>query len=208
MAGRPPALPFPMPDGPELRAAYNDLRIAAQGDQETKRRLGDQALLPRPWDPPTCREPHLRDELWRWLDDVVTWFNAEYVWDPAAGMVPPCWPHHPHLVHEIASLADQRRRAGLDTSSNMLEEWHRYTVPSFLERLKERTGRHCDEHHQAWPARARYARYVSESAVTDRWQVLDADGGGDRRNPRDPQTNWRLEYEDGNVIDPATGEVL
>ncbi|MEA5053329.1 MAG: hypothetical protein VB093_07800, partial [Propionicimonas sp.] len=84
----------------------------------------------------------------------------------------------------------------------------RYTVPSFLERLKERTGRHCDEHHQAWPARARYARYVSESAVTDRWQVLDADGGGDRRNPRDPQTNWRLEYEDGNVIDPATGEVL
>lgn len=207
MTSRPPALPFPMPDGPELKAAYRELKLAAQGDQETKKRLGDQALLARPWDPPTCRKKELREELWEWLDKVVTWFNSEYVWDPTAGVIPPCWPMHPYLVHEIAVLADQRRRASLDTSSSMLEEWHRYTVPGFLDRLKERTGHHCDEHHQAWPARNRFARHISESAVTERRQVLHPDAGAVRPDPRSRQKQWRLEDEDGNAIDPATGEI-
>jgi hypothetical protein len=171
MTDRPLALPFPMPDGPELTAVYLDLYLAAEGDDETKEKIGDPALLPRPWDPPTCRRRQLRQELWKWLDDFVTWFNTEYVWDPA-GMIPPCWPHHPHLVHEVAVLADQRRRAGIDTTSNALEEWHRYAVPAFLDRLKQRTGHHCDEHHQAWPAGPRYSRHVSELAVTERLQAF------------------------------------
>ena len=161
MTERPLALPFPLPDGPELRAAYWDLHLAAHGDDETKARIGDPSLLPRPWDPPTCRKRQLRTELWEWLDEVVNWFNSEYVWDPTAGMIPPCWPQHPHLVHEIAVLADQRRRAGIDTSSNSLEEWHRYTVPAFLDRLRQRVRSHCDEHHQPWPARARHISHVS-----------------------------------------------
>ena len=33
------------------------------------------------------------------------------LWD-ASTVIPSCWPHHPHLVHEIAVLADQRRKAG------------------------------------------------------------------------------------------------
>lgn len=207
MTSRPPALPFPMPDGPELKTVYKDLALAAKEDPATRKKYGDAiGLIPRPWDPPTCTKPELRKELWSWLDDVVTWFNSEYVWDPTAGMIPLCWPQHPHLVHEIASLADQRRRAGLDTSSNMLEEWHRYTVPGFLERLKERTRHHCDEHHQAWPARARYARHISKPAVADRQQVLNPDGRGDRRSPRGRQKGWRLEDKDGNTIDPASGE--
>lgn len=177
MTDRPLALPFPMPDGPELSAAYKDLYLAAEGDDETKERIGDPALLPRPWDPPTCRKRQLRQELWEWLDAVVTWFNTEYVWDPTAGMIPPCWPQHPHLVHDIAVLADQRRRAGIDTGSNLLEEWHRYAVPAFLDRLRQRTGRHCDEHHQAWPARTRYARHVAESAVKPRLQAFQSDTG-------------------------------
>jgi hypothetical protein len=207
MTDRPLALPFPLPDGPELSAAYKDLYLAAEGDDETKERIGDPALLPRPWDPPTCRKRQLRQELWEWLDDVVTWFNTEYVWDPTAGMIPPCWPQHPHLVHEIAVLADQRRRAGIDTSSNGLEEWHRYAVPAFLDRLKERTGHHCDEHHQSWPARSRYARHISESAATERRQVLHPDGGAARQDPHARQRQWRLEDESGNTIDPATGEI-
>jgi hypothetical protein len=48
---------------------------------------------------------------------------------PAPGTSPPvipgCWPQHPHLVHEIAVLADQRRRAGTARTSDVLEEWHR-----------------------------------------------------------------------------------
>lgn len=207
MSDRPLALPFPMPDGPELSAAFLDLYLAAEGDDEIKKKIGDPALLPRPWDPPTCRKRQLRQELWEWLDAVVTWFTSEYVWDPTAGMIPPCWPQRPHLVHEIAVLADQRRRAGVDTSSNSLEEWHRYAVPGFLERLKQRTGHSCDEHHQAWPARARYARHISKPAADDRQQVFQPDGAGSSRSPRHRQKDWHLEDEDGNAIHPATGNI-
>ena len=206
MTDRPLALPFPRPDGPELGAAYQDLQLAAHGDDETKKKIGDPALLPRPWDPPSCRKRQQRQELWKWLDDVVTWFNTEYVWDQTAGMIPPCWPQHPNLVHEIAVLADQRRRAGLDTSSNSLEEWHRYTVPAFLDRLRQRTKSHCDEHHQPCPARGRLARYVAEPAVAERQQVFRTDDCGDPSLPRD-NSAVRLVNEDGDAIDPATGEV-
>lgn len=175
MTDRPLVLPFPMPEGPELTAAFLDLYLAAEADDEIKKKIGDPALLPRPWDPPTCRRRQLRQELWEWLDAVVNWFNSEYVWDPTAGMIPPCWPQHPHLVHEIAVLADQRRRASIDTSSNSLEEWHRYTVPAFLDRLKQRTGHHCEEKHQVWPAGARYARHVSTPAVTERQHAFRGD---------------------------------
>ena len=204
MTDRPLALPFPPPDGPELSAAYKELYLAAHGDDATKKAIGDPALLPRPWDPPTCRKRQLRRELWEWLDAVVIWFNTEYVWDPTAGMIPPCWPQHPHLVHEIAILADQRRRAGIDTSSNSLEEWHRYAVPAFLERLRQRTRSHCDEHHQAWPARTRHARHM---VVDDRQQSFRADVEGYRAETDAQQTAWRLEDEAGNAIDPATGEI-
>jgi hypothetical protein len=88
-------------------------------------------------------------------------------------MIPPCWPHHPHLVHEITVLADQRRRAGIDTSSNSLEEWHRHTVPAFLDRLRQRAKSHCDERHQPWPARTRQARHLAQLAVGDRRQTFE-----------------------------------
>jgi len=190
MTDRPLVLPFPLPGGPELSAAYKELHLAVHGDDETKDLIGDPALLPRPWDPPTCRKRQLRQELWTWLDEVVTWFNTEYVWDPTSGMIPPCWPQHPHLVHEIAVLADQRRRAGIDTSSNSLEEWHRYTVPAFLDRLQKRTRSHCDEHHQAWPARARHSQHVAASAAFGRRQSFrdDVDAPSDQRPRRTRST--------------------
>jgi len=175
MSDRPLALPFPLPEGPELSAAFLDLYLAAEGDDEIKKKIGDPALLPRPWDPPTCRKRPLRQELWEWLDAVVIWFNSEYVWDPIAGMIPPCWPEHPHLVHEIAVLADQRRRAGIDTTSHSLEEWHRYAVPAFLDRLRLRTKCHCDELHQPRPARSRSTRYLAESAIIARHHAFRGD---------------------------------
>ena len=97
---------FPTPNTPLLAVAYRDLYLAAEGTAQQKEMLGDPALLPRPWDPATCQDPLLRQEVWDWLEEFVVWFNREYVWDPNAGMIPSCWPHHPHLVHEIGVVAD------------------------------------------------------------------------------------------------------
>lgn len=205
---RPLARGFPMPLTPKLAAAYDDLYLATSGDEKTKRRIGNPANLPRPWDPPTCQHPDLRRELWEWLEQVVDWLNTEYVWDAAGGaMIPPCWPHHPHLVHEIAVIADQRRRASIDTSSNSLEEWHRYTIPAFTERLKLRTRTLCEEEHKPWPGRSRYTRYASDNATRERQRSYDTDIAGladlPARRPR-----LRIVDDDGNQIDAATGEVL
>ena len=176
-----PARPQPAPMskvfpsvGPQLRLAYRELTIAATGDQDQVAALGDVASLPRPWDPPTCQRPDLREELWMWLEEVVDWLNHEYIWDNN-GFVPRCWPRHPHLVHEIAVLADQRRRAGMALNSDALEEWHRYCLPAFVDRMKMRCKEHCEEGHGAWPARSRYIRYTGEEASRDRGDAYAAD---------------------------------
>lgn len=196
---------FPAP-GARLGTAYRDLFLAAEGTDNQKAVIGDPSRLPRPWDPPTLRTPALRAELWAWLEDVVDWLNHEYMWDPQP-MIPPCWPLHPHLVHGIAVLADQRRRAGIDTSSNTLEEWHRYTVPAFLDRLRQRIKSHCSEHHQPSPARTRHARHSSNSAGAERMQWFSTDV---RANPLGPRRKpiMRLVDESGSAIDVETGEVV
>lgn len=159
MDAEPLGRPFPMPDSERIREAYWDLFLSDEGTDEQKERLGEADLLPRPWDIATCTAADLRRDVWQWYERVVTWFNHEYVWDPAAGMIPPCWPLHPHLVHDIGVLADQRRMIAQAINSNSLEEWHRYSVPAFLERLNDRIRQHCDDQHQPWPARARFARH-------------------------------------------------
>lgn len=155
---------FPMPTNQRLRLAFQELFVAANGTDRERAAIGDPAQLPRPWDPSTVTDPSLRAAVWAWLDDVVTWFNHEYVWDLSAGFIPSCWPQHPHLVHEIGVLADQRRRAGVALTSDNLEDWHRYAVPGFLARMKERLRNGCTDQHQAWPARSRYARFIAKSA--------------------------------------------
>jgi len=96
-------------------------------------------LLLRPWEPASCRTPQLRQQRWCWLEAVVDWLVTEYTWE-VGDMIPACWPQHPHLVHEIAVLADQRRRAGHALTSDALEEWHRHNLPAFTERMKSRCG--------------------------------------------------------------------
>jgi hypothetical protein len=204
-------LPFPPPDGAELKKAYRNLYLSANGTEADKKRIGNPANLPRPWDPPSCTNPALRRELWTWLEDFVIWFNHEYVWDHNAGMIPACWPQHPHLVHEIAVLADQRRRAGLDPTSSALEEWHRFGIPGFLERLKTRTKNSCDEHHAPWPAEARYVRGACQAAAAGRATLFDADVatlGAPDPEPKKAPPRRMLRQPSGELVDPDTGEVF
>ena len=144
-AARPRALAegFPIP-GRRVEHAFRELDKALYGSDEEKKALGSPRLLARPWDPPTCVDPKLRSELWQWLDRVVTWLNHEYVWDVST-MIPACWPKHPHLVHEVAVLADLRRRAGQALTGDAMEEWHRYALPAFIERMRQRMKSHCED---------------------------------------------------------------
>lgn len=191
---------FPTP-GALLGTAYRDLYLAAEGSDNQKATIGDPSRLPKPWDPPTCRNPRLRAELWEWLDRVVLWLNQEYVWDPG-GIIPPCWPQHPHLVHELAVLADQRRRVGIALDSNGLEEWHRYTLPGFLDRMRARLKAHCDQDHQPWPARGRLARYADTGNADRRQDAFNADVS--RLQPAEPYFPARPRL---SIIDSATGEI-
>ena len=165
--------PFP-PVGPQMRRVYRELGLAANGTPEQKRALGNPDLLPRPWDPASCRDPDLRAEVWAYLDDVACWVNSEYVWDVRAA-VPTCWPLHPHVVHELAVLADQRHQAGRALTSGPLEEWHRFTLPAFVDRMRQRLKDHCEEGHQPWPSRSRYARLVSDIDVSERRRLFSDD---------------------------------
>jgi hypothetical protein len=167
--------PFPVP-GRLVQLAYRELDLVSNGAQDQLLALRNLADLPRPWDLATCETPQLRKEVWSWLEAVVTWLNREYVWD-VADVIPPCWPQHPHVVHEIAVLADQRRRAGLGLTSDALDEWHRYSLPSFTERMKTRLRNHCQEDHQSWPAKGRHTRYIAEAARERRMHAYAADLG-------------------------------
>lgn len=167
--------PFPAP-GPLVARAYHDLWLTQAGTEEEKKRLGSPANLPHPWDPATCTDRRLRWQLWLWLDAVATWINHEYCWEPnATPFIPPCWPQHPHIVHELAVLADQRRRASLSVNSDLLENWHRYSLPGFHDRMRERLNCHCDEHHQLWPAEARHAIFEGCPTGVARTRAFESD---------------------------------
>lgn len=198
---------FPEP-GPALRTAYRELALASQGTDEQKKALGDPTGLPRPWIPATCRTKVLREQLWDWLDRFVTWLNHGYVWDPA-GVVPPCWPIHPHLVHEIAVLADQRRRANKALNSDALEEWHRYSLPPFIERVRNRVQDHCTDGHQPWPARSRYAAHKGDHHSKGRNLIFTIDSSAmqellDAERASSPAGAHLHAIQ----VDPQTGEIL
>jgi len=211
---RPLVSAFPMPTRPELSKAYDDLFQAANGDVEVRRALGNPALLPRPWIPASCTTRQLRAELWLWLDDVVSWLNHEYVWDPTGGLIPPCWPLHPHLINELAVLADQRRRAALDLTSSTLEDWHRHCLPAFNSRLQGRLRTGCDDKHSTWPAQPRYDRHHRNSRLrTDTFNgdLVTLAANVEPSIPPLPDqaartAALRLAADNGEVIDPITGE--
>lgn len=211
MDSTPLVQPFPMPTADVIRDAYWDLFLSEHGTDDQKDEIDDASLLPRPWDVATCQTEDLRAAVWEWYDAVVTWFNTEYVWDPNDGMIPPCWPMHPHLVHDIGVLADQRRRAAMAINSNALEEWHRYAVPNFLDRLRGRLKQHCDGQHQPNPARSRQNRYVSLESARGREKAIEEDLAGfepvHEKAPRRP-TLRLVDLETGQAINLRAGEVF
>ena len=192
--------PFPAP-GQLVALAYRELDRAAAGSPEQIRALGDARLLPRPWEPATCRTAQLRQQLWLWLDAVVSWLISEYVWE-ATDTIPACWPQHPHLVHEIAVLADQRRRADHAFTSDALEEWHRYSLPAFTERMKTRLRSHCEDGHQAWPAKGRHTRYTAETSRRAREEHYARDVAALRPTEAKGRRRPRL-----GLVDLDTGEI-
>lgn len=196
--------PFPQP-GPALQLAYRELDIAANGTAEQQRGLGVIADLPRPWAPATCKDPSLRTELWSWLDAVVVWINHELVFDPAE-VIPACWPQHAHLVHELAILADLRWRAERTFDSGAFDEWHRFTMPAFLKRMRDRVADHCaEEHPSVWPSAGRFNRHVSEQRVSRRGSAFAADLRASRMTA-EHASNSRVVPE-LRLVDGSTGEL-
>lgn len=200
--------------GRRVEHAYAELDLAAgSGTRQQQSALGDPRLLARPWDPGSCVDPYLRAEIWQWLEQVVTWLNREYVWDPDA-MVPSCWPNHPHLVHEIAVLADLRRRAGLALAADALEEWHRYALPAFVDRMHVRLRQQCqDGGHEPWPASGRHTRHQGESTRRDRAAACRADCDqltGPPGSVGTPGETGRPKLQSGSQLwfDSRTGEIV
>lgn len=192
---------FPTPT-PGVSHAYRELDTAANGTPAEIAALGDIAELPRPWLPATCTVPALRIDLWKWLDRVVAWINHEYVFDPT-GIIPPCWPQHPHLIHELAVLADQRHRISSALTSDAIEDWHRNTLPSFLDRMHSRLQSHCERQHTPWPARSRYVSHTSDSELRKRTSAYAGDVRSLNDHAGDAPRAPRL-----SVVDPETGELL
>lgn len=155
----------PVPPRP-VRAAGEQLMIARYGSAEERQKLGPIHLLPRPWLPHTCH-PRLLSHLLMWLDEVAGWLTHDYSWRITTP-IPSCWPEHPHIVHELAVLAWLRLLAEDALDVAPVEDWHRYALPSFANRLTERLGTGCTNGHDPWPTAPRHAAYRAESSVDAR----------------------------------------
>jgi hypothetical protein len=161
--------------GDRMRAAYLNLWLAGAPREEGQSQPpGVADGLPRPWDLATCHEPQLRREVWQWLDKVVDWINTEYAW-VVDGMIPACWYEHPHVVHDLGTLADQRLRAAAALNSDDLEAWQQYCLPSFVERMRTRLGPGWDHDHKEAPGRTRILRYRATESVRARRAWFDTE---------------------------------
>lgn len=171
------ALAFPQPDR-LIRHAFGQLRVARLGtDDEKRKQIGDidPADLPRPWDPATC-PPMLRKQVWVWLDQVAAWINHEYPWQYNR-FIPACWPAHPHIAHELGVVAALRYGAGLALTANALDDWHRHTLPEFLDRMATRLGTNpcIPGKHNDWPAVTRFKDFESATALGRRERAINND---------------------------------
>lgn len=176
-----------------MRQAYRALwpRPEDKINEDEVRQLGTLDALPRPWDITTCLDPRLRRDVWTWLEQVVDWINTECAWD-VSGLIPGCWFLHPHLVHDLGALADQRRLAGSALTSNDLADWQRTSLPLFLSRMQSRIKATCDETHKDPPGRPRILAAHTDAAVTQRHAWFDrevAEGCADEATT--PQTRAR-----------------
>lgn len=101
-------------------------------------------------------------------------------------------------------LADQRRRAGTALTSDALEQWHRYSLPAFKERMRTRVANHCETGHQPWPAKGRQARHINDSSHNARAVAFTGDiRSSTTRGPDRPLRNTPLL----GIVHPDTGEL-
>ena len=175
------ALPFPKPPAP-VRTALAHLRIARSADAAARATLGNLDKLPRPWEPAAC-PPEIRHHIWLWCDDIVAWINHEYLWR-STQLIPGCWPRHPQLAHEIPLLGCLRVQASEALRPDPLDDWHRNTLPMFIEQFTAllgesgcRTGRHQD-----WPAASRFQTAHTGDAVAERQELFARDVGTQRQS--------------------------
>jgi hypothetical protein len=165
--------PFPKPPG-SIRHALQTLAVLRSGDKDAIANLGDTEDAPRPWDPSNCDE-ELREALWKWCDDVVGWINSQYVWRPTM-MIPICWPLHPHIAQELPALAMLRHAAQTALVPDLAEEWHRYTLPQFMDRMISRLGDSASTcragKHADWPAANRQQDFTRATSVETRRELF------------------------------------
>ncbi len=164
--------PFPTPPA-LIVGILDDLRLAAERPRQSREELRWLAEMPRPWDPPTC-PPELQEQLSQWLDEVASWINEEHTWR-VDRLIPICWMEHPHIVHEVATIGCLRFNATYAVTPDTLEDWHRYALPAFLERIAQRVGATgCPPgRHQPSPAAARHALHRGQMRGRPRSQGLE-----------------------------------
>ncbi len=150
-------------------------RVLQGGDKQKIAELGDISDLPSPWEPAGCDDA-LRELIWHWCDDVATWINRNYVWRPTS-LIPACWPRHPHIAQELPVLACLHDTALHAHGPQLLEEWQRQTLPTFLERLAARLGDGgCSiGRHDSWPALPRYNAFTNADAIQERQDLFHTD---------------------------------
>ena len=148
------ARPFPLPPA-RVVEILERLRLSSEQQNHTTQDLREVAALDKPWDPPACK-PEIEQMVWDWLDRVVVWINEEHTWRTDR-TIPECWARHPHIAHELATVACLRVLVGYSVTPQPLEEWHRHTLPAFLDRIVLRNGVDgCPPgRHQAWPGAVR-----------------------------------------------------
>lgn len=164
---------FPQPPSRVIEA-FKRLRVLGSGDLGAVVGLEKEpGHVPRPWDPATC-DDELRLDVWTWCDEVASWINREFAWRGFTG-IPPCWPRHPYLAHELPLLACMRHVAGEAKEPRLLEEWMRLILPAFMERTAARTGEGCHNEHTEWPGAAAFHRFVDKDVVAAREGLFGVD---------------------------------
>ncbi len=115
-------------------------------------------------------------------------------------------------------LADLRRRAGLALTGDAIEEWHRYALPAFVDRMRHRVGQHCSKGHESWPGQGRHARHLAAGAAGEREATFAADVAALHHEDEAPgapagRRAWSnsgpgLRPVDGRKVEPDTGKVV
>lgn len=170
-----------------IKASIAQLELASEAAMDSAH-LAKLAGLPRPWEPGSCTG-EVRRDLWLWLEEVAHWINAEHLWAVDRPGIPECWPRHPHLVHDLATLATTRYVTTHAFSPIPLETWHRVVLPAFLDRVAERLGGDCRTGHRGGPPRADRDREYRRGPTAARRQAqfhadVAADAGAEHVDVR------------------------